>query len=491
MAKIPLSEEPKMLNANRKDWGRHRRLLADPDVKRWYDNIARGSIITADVRLRRLGVYCENTKTIPKKFAQIGIKNVRDVEDLLLDYVSYLEKKGYAPSYIEDILKALRSWLSFNYVKLVRKIKIKNADIPVTLENEEIPSKSKLDDVLNSAPARERVSISFMALAGVRPEVLGNYHGVDGLKISDIKELEIQNGDVFFASIPAKVVVRPALSKAGHQYFTFLPEIGCKYLQGYLRERMANGELIKPEAPVITFQKGYRTKTNGNTCHLRTNTITKEIKNAFGIIIRERPYVLRSYFDTQLLLAESKGKITHAYRQFFMGHKGDIEAKYTTNKYKLPDSLTKDMREAYERSQSFLSPFESEQEANEKNKKDLLLEMWKEQAQLYGIDPMKIRIEKQRTQPNQKTIPETSDYTDDEIGSIKTAIQSVIRKNTDQTHLQTEGKKSYESKLVDSEDELVSCIQNGWEVVKELNSGKVLLRRTVSKDWIRTSHHSN
>ncbi|MEM3007064.1 MAG: hypothetical protein QXW37_03955 [Candidatus Nitrosotenuis sp.] len=200
-----------------------------------------------------------------------------------------------------------------------------------------------------------------MALAGLRPEVLGNYHGDDGLKISDIQDLQIQNGDVFFTRIPAKVVVRSALSKARHQYFTFLPEIGCKYLQGYVRQRIADGEVIKPEAPVITFQKGYKTKTNGNTCHLRINTITKEIKNTFGIIIKERPYVLRSYFDT-------------------------------------------------------------------------------------------------------------------------------MRKNTEQTHLQT---KSYESKLVDNEDELVSCVQNGWEVIKELNNGKVLLRRTVSKDWLRASHHSN
>ncbi|MGI0064889.1 MAG: hypothetical protein ACREAL_08490, partial [Nitrosopumilaceae archaeon] len=261
-------------------------------MKRWYDNIARGSDVTADVRLRRLGVYCENTNITPVKFAGIGIQDVRKVEGLLLDYVSFLEKKGYAPSYIEDILKALRSWLTFNYVRLVRKIKIKNADIPVTLENEEIPSKTKLREVLNSAPAMERVSISLMSLAGVRPGVLGNYHGIDGLKISDIKDLEIQqNGDVSFTKTPAKVVVRSALSKAGHQYFTFLPKIGCEYLQGYLRERIANGETITPESPVITFQKGYRTKTNGNTCHLRTNTITKEIKNTFGIIIKERPYV--------------------------------------------------------------------------------------------------------------------------------------------------------------------------------------------------------
>ena len=49
-----------------------------------------------------------------------------------------------------------------------------------------------------------------------------------------------------------------------------------------------------------------------------------------------RPYVLRSYFDTQLMLAESKGLIIRGYRQFFMGHKGDIENTYTTNKCRLP-----------------------------------------------------------------------------------------------------------------------------------------------------------
>ena len=75
--------------------------------------------------------------------------------------------------------------------------------------------------------------------------------------------------------------------------------------------------------------------------------ITGEIKGAFGIIITERPYVLRSYFDANLLLAESKSKMTHAYHQFFMGYKGDIEARYTTNKQKIPDSLIDDMRKAY------------------------------------------------------------------------------------------------------------------------------------------------
>jgi len=140
-------------------WGRHRRLLENPDVKRWYDNLARGSPVTADVRLRRLGVYCETAGTTPGELAGAGAKDVRAVDDMLMDHVSLLEGRGYAPSYINDILKCLRSWLAFNYVRSVRRIRIKNADIPVTLQDEVVPSKAKLGELLDSAPARAVVPI--------------------------------------------------------------------------------------------------------------------------------------------------------------------------------------------------------------------------------------------------------------------------------------------------------------------------------------------
>ena len=50
---------------------RHRQLLSDPEVKRWYDNVARGSIITADVYLRRLGLLCERNNIKPKMLAEM------------------------------------------------------------------------------------------------------------------------------------------------------------------------------------------------------------------------------------------------------------------------------------------------------------------------------------------------------------------------------------------------------------------------------------
>lgn len=56
-------------------------------------------------------------------------------------------------------------------------------------------------------------------------------------------------------------------------------------------------------------------------------------------VIKARHYVLRTYFDTQLLMAESNGCITHAYTQFFMGYTGDMDARYTTNKGTLTEQM--------------------------------------------------------------------------------------------------------------------------------------------------------
>jgi hypothetical protein len=66
-----------------------------------------------------------------------------------------------------------------------------------------------------------------------------------------------------------------------------------------------------------------------------------------------RPYVLRAYFSTALDIAESKGLISHPWRQFIMGHKGDIEARYSTNK-RLPPDMIEEMRESYRKCLKFL-----------------------------------------------------------------------------------------------------------------------------------------
>ena len=105
-------------------------------------------------------------------------------------------------------------------------------------------------------------------------------------------------------------------------------------------------------SPNITHRYGRGRNTNKK--FLPTLRISKLIRDVFRPRFPWRPYVLRAYFDTQLLMSESRGRIAHDFRVFFMGHKGSMEAKYTTNKGLLPDALIEEMRDAFRRSEEFL-----------------------------------------------------------------------------------------------------------------------------------------
>jgi len=151
------------------------------------------------------------------------------------------------------------------------------------------------------------------------------------------------------------VVVRPNLSKAGHRYFTFLGAEGCGYLTEYLRLRAEAGEKLTPETDLIHPEASHSTH-RGIDAFIRTINVSDGIRLAIRKAgLPWRPYVLRAYFDTQLLLSESKGKVAHDYRVFWMGHKGSMEARYTTNKGRLSANFVDDMREAYQRCEVFLT----------------------------------------------------------------------------------------------------------------------------------------
>ena len=328
---------------------KYQHLLEDQDVKRWHDNLEAGSMITAEVYLRGLGLYCTLTGTTPKKIlADAPSKAFRDG---FVDFVRKLESQGKAGSYIERFRKVIISWTSYNGLDIQLKVNIRGRNESPTLSRERVPTRDELSKVLRMATPRGRVAIGMMAFSALRPESLGDYKGTDGIRLGDFREAKIYQAKVEFPKPPCIVNVRANLSKARHKYFTMVGSEGLVYIQDYLRRRVEAGEFLSEASPLLGFDpRGPR--TNG---FLRTMLVTRDIKEAMLKAGFEwRPYVLRSYADTQLTLAESKGMISHPYLQFLVGHKGDIEARYSTHKGVLPHEMVQDMKEAYRKSLRFL-----------------------------------------------------------------------------------------------------------------------------------------
>src|SRR5690606_11722837 len=118
---------------------------------------------------------------------------------------------------------------------------------------EQSPTPDQFRRVLNTSDPKEKVECTADGYSGLRIETLGDYLGKDGLKVKDLPEMEVDNKakTVEFKKIPTMVVVRPNLSKAGHQYFTFAPDEECEYLKDLLERRMRNGENLDPDSPIV------------------------------------------------------------------------------------------------------------------------------------------------------------------------------------------------------------------------------------------------
>jgi hypothetical protein len=434
--------------------GKYSLLLQDEGVSRWLRNVARGSQVSAEVALRRLGRACELLKTDPKAMLEWARRDIMGFQDSLEDLVAKLEGEGKSPGYIQGFLKTVKSWLRYNNITLTRKIKVKNSTATPTIENEQVPSQEELARVLRASPPRVRAAVALMAFAGLRPQSIGNHDGSDGLRIKDLPELKIEGGSVVFEKTPTMIVVRQTLSKARHKYFTFLSSEGCTYLKEYLEERIRSGERLKPESPLIAHER----KEAAQKPFVMTRKLTHFIRLCMRKAgVYKRPYVLRAYFDTNMIIAESKGKISHPYLQFLMGHKGDIEARYSTNKGVLPPDMVEDMRKAYRQCEPFLSTTIQPLEQSSIIKEAKIEALKSIAKSLLGIDLVDVKVAREKQLGRELNKDEELELYERELKRLRDGRHNPQR--------------------IIHEKELEKYLVEGWQFVSVLPSQKILIKK--------------
>jgi len=463
-------------------------LEEDSNFRRWYENLSRGSEVTAKENARVLYRFLTKHDLDPQRLVELARKDRKNVEDILSDFVTVLHGEGKAPGYIANYLKAVKSWLEFNEVRLLRRIKVGNRNIKTTIMDERVPNRDELRTILLHGSERVRCSIGLMAFSGLRPRVMGNSSGTDGLRLLDLPELELLGDRVEFSKVPMMIVVKPQLSKTGHKYITFLTSEGCEYLKVYLEKRISQGEVLTKTSPVISVKRGYERKgkssENIGSRFIVTKNITREIRNAIRPKYDWRPYVLRGYFATQLMIAENHGKISHTYRQFFMGHKGDMESAYTTNKGRLPQEVIEDMRQTFSRCSEYLSTTPDRFDVDlEKAKIESLLSF----AKLQGLPEEKINSIRQTLTESEnptadKAIELLSDYAN--LKSIFWVTNPTINTPSDtkpgEANHTVQEERPFEAQIV-TESELTDFLECGFDLVADIGDGKYVVRRKNHK----------
>src|SRR5437867_10097633 len=135
---------------------KHRKLLEDPNVARWYNNTKRGSIITAEVGLQRLGRVSELFKTTPAKLSKLSVKKATN---FLFDLVTEMENDGKQPGTITHHVKVLKSWFKHNEITVTQRIKVGQASIPSKVAQEQSPTPEIVRRILNAADQKQKTEI--------------------------------------------------------------------------------------------------------------------------------------------------------------------------------------------------------------------------------------------------------------------------------------------------------------------------------------------
>ena len=437
--------------------GRHRALLSHPLIQPWYESRALRSRLSADQYVRQLGLQLERTGLDPQGVLALAKGDPDKLRDLLVRDAARLKREGWLDSSISKFSDVLKAFLKFHRVPFDGYPSLRPIH-GASLSRERIPTPEELGRILERLSLRGRVIALLHAHTGVRPGVLGSYGGEAGLTLENLPELKLGH-ELEFKETPFVIRVPPELSKTRVAYTTFGTRQLATALLAYLKARQDAGEKLAPRSPVIAVGgvRGVAAKSRAaakfSRGFLSTKAVEDELRTAIHATVPEgvtwRPYVLRSYCSTRLLLAEGQGKISRDLREAILGHDGGVASRYNVGK-RWGEELLKEARAAYNRCEPFLS-------TNPTPERDDTRRM------------VKIELLKTVGYPE----PEAEQLAGDPDADIPALVRKKLGAGAAETDV---GPPRYtgEQRVVDS-DETESYLVAGWKFKSPLNGTKAVV----------------
>jgi hypothetical protein len=333
-------------------------LRKDPGVARWLKGQRAES--TANMQLYQLQRFCAQVGKSPDELVVLAHHHLKDegheLEDLTSSWVEERRKEQRSDSYLTTIWAAVRSWLRSQRADPNWSPRF-DSRFGSRIVNEIVPTPQQLAAVLNLvASPGKRALVLILAQSGIRPGTLGAEHRPDGLRLKHLPELRLAPKIRFEKPAPPFLINVPAeLSKNRRAYVTFATTECADELVRSLEVRAVGGEKLTPESALFIPQPkaphSQARRAADGTPFLSEKSISQELRRMLRKVqpkgVLWRPYVLRSFCSSQLMVAENSQLISRDYREFIMGHSPDIARRYTLAKGKLRADLIEGVREKY------------------------------------------------------------------------------------------------------------------------------------------------
>jgi integrase len=403
-----------------------------------------------------LMLFCKHCGLDPEALVKLEPSKA---SKLCQEFTDSLMEKGYSIRYVNVSQAYLKTFFRENGFTAEKELKVERYHQPTRYRKkaEYIPTSEEIQRMGYAAgSAKNRAMIFMLYTSGLRNSTLR------AIKYGDVrKELEAGLGVVRIPVYPQMKQVDPAACKGDIPYFTFIDSETVKALKEYLEERRQQFGSISEEEPLFCSNSNQISKDEQNKVPVSKNGLERMVKRAAKQAGIEEwanvtPKCLRKAYESAL----RNNRLDPKDQEFLMGHilPATQDAYYDYTK-------VEDLRAKYSKIRFFKTA--------EVDK----LEMIKAFAQTLGIDKIEVKIQKLREEQNGLDEMEALGKIMREELGIKPLETKMVRKRK-RNDEDCNSHKKYESKIID-EKELLSYIDDGWEIVKELKNGKLAIRREL------------
>jgi len=363
-----------------------------------------------------------------KAFADI-VGGRLDPYDVLRKFVRSLQGEGLAP-------KSVRFYLSI----LVRMLRMAGADVKSELLRYRVPLPAGRIVKTDRAPTVDELR-RILAVMGPRNRAMSLILASTGMRIGECLQLRL--GDVHLDDEPPYVDVKTA--KNGILRKVYLTRECVETLRAYLGTRLKEG----PSTAWLWPRRGNPSKPLQKThaqqyWYAAIRKVGLDIRDSSGLGYQLHIHSLRKFYRTQL----ERAGVSRTVISLWMGQVTGLDVNYFR-------PTEPQLVEEWRKAEPLLTL--SGTEDVERLKKSMVLEAMRRLAESFGIDPMKVRVEKQRRLGREPT-------PDEEIELIQNEIKRLRAGNSD-------------PKKIVREAELERHLAEGWDVQTVLPSGKIVIRK--------------
>ena len=405
--------------------------------------------------LDSLYALCRFAGRGPDELVRLDVEKASEVVQAFLDD---LADKGRSVRYVNVTLAYIRTFFRVNGFEKDGEIRVERYFQPSRYRKrpEYVPTSEEIERMAIAAGSkRNKALILTLYTTGLRVSTLR------ALTVGDVIE-ELESG-LNVIEIPVYPEMKnriPEACKGGIPYYTFASMKAVEALREYLEERKKKYGGLEADEPLFCSDTtNVPVETRRKTLIMR-KTIQQIVKRAARKAGIKRwhdvtPHCLRKAFESAL----RNNGLDVKDQEFLMGHilPGSQDAYYDYSK-------VEELRAKYAKIRFFRTAQIDK------------IEMIKTFAKTLGIEEIEIKIQKlMEEQPELDEMEALGKIMREELGIKPLNMKPAgYRKGSDCNS----NCKKYESKIV-SEKELLPYLNQGWDIIKELRNGKIIVRKNL------------